>query len=238
MSNARQEGLPSWPEYYAQQAGLCRDKALRRFYAAGLPAPDTPLRDVPFMALDFETTGMNARRHAIVSIGMVPFTLERIRPAAGHYWVIRPGRPMSAASVGIHHITHSEVAAAPDLDAVLGTLLQAMAGRVAVVHYRHIERPFLDTAVMARRGEHCLFPLVDTMALEVRWARQGLMERIRRMLGLQRRSIRLADSRERYGLPLYSAHHAKLDALATAELFLAQVARHYSPETPIGTLWT
>ena len=50
-------------------------------------------------------------------------------------------------------------------------------------------------------------------------------------------SIRLADSRGRYGLPHYSSHDALVDALATAELFMAQIRHHFSPETPIGDLW-
>lgn len=227
----------SWPDYFAQRARQCRDPQLQQFYAVGLPAPETPLRDVPFMALDFETTGMNAHRHAIVSIGMVPFTLASIRPAAGHYWVVRPAGTMSGRSVGIHHITHAEVATAPDLDEVLGEVLASLAGKIAVVHYRHIERPFLDAEVMARRGEPCQFPLVDTMAIEAYWTRQGLLTRLRRLFGLNHSPIRLAESRERYGLPHYTSHHAKVDALATAELFLAQVARYYSPDTPISELW-
>jgi DNA polymerase-3 subunit epsilon len=51
-------------------------------------------------------------------------------------------------------------------------------------------------------------------------------------------SIRLADSRLRYNLPSYSAHHALIDALATAELLQAQVATHYATDTPVGELWS
>ncbi|MGM0594672.1 MAG: 3'-5' exonuclease [Pseudomonadota bacterium] len=228
---------PSWPDYFARQAEVCRDPALQRFYAAGLPAPETPLAEVPFLALDFETTGMNPHRHAIVSIGMVPFTLARIRPAAGHYWVVRPPGGLNERSVAIHRITHAEVASAPDLDRVLNEVLAAMAGSIPVVHYRGIERPFLDGAVVARRAERCLFPLVDTMEIEARLRRQGWLARLRRWLGMRQSSIRLAESRTRYGLPDYTLHHAKVDALATAELFQAQVARHYSAETPLGEVW-
>ncbi|MDZ7811219.1 MAG: hypothetical protein U5L11_15760 [Arhodomonas sp.] len=60
---------------------------------------------------------------------------------------------------------------------------------------------------------------------------------MRRWLGKPPVSIRLNDSRARYGLPPYHAHHALVDALATAELFQAQIAAYYSPETPVGELW-
>jgi DNA polymerase-3 subunit epsilon len=51
-------------------------------------------------------------------------------------------------------------------------------------------------------------------------------------------SIRLADSRLRYGLPLYQAHHALTDALATAELLQAQIATHYPADVTVGELWS
>ena len=233
----KQESKATWPAFFADRAERSRDPALREFYAAGVAAPDTPLRDVPMVALDFETTGMDFHRHAIVSVGLVPFDLARIRPSSGRYWVVRPTRPLDEASIRFHRITHAEVAVAPDLDDVLDELLEALAGRLVVVHYQGIERPFMDAAVLARRGERCLFPMVDTMSIESKWVRQGWKNRLKGILGATRASIRLTDARTRYGLPTYSAHHAKLDALATAELFQAQVARHYSPDTPVSELW-
>ncbi|MDR9435395.1 MAG: 3'-5' exonuclease [Thiohalophilus sp.] len=233
----RGTALPSWQEYFAQQATACNTPALQRFYAAGLPDDDTPISEVPLMALDFETTGMDPHKHDIVSIGMVPFDLRVIRPARGHYWVVKPSEPLREESITFHRITHSEVQGAPPFDNVLDDILEQLTGHLVVVHYRNIERPFLDAAMMAGRGEHCLFPLIDTMELEARWERQGYWRRIRHFFGSQPVSIRLADSRRRYGLPDYSAHHAKVDAMATAELFQAQVARHFTPETPVSELW-
>jgi len=233
----RRRASPSWAEYFARQAQACKTPTLRRFYAAGVPAEACPIGDIPLVALDFETTGMDPREDAIVSIGMVPFDLRVIRPAAGRYWVVKPPRPLQGASIAFHRITHSEVERAPPIAAILDELLSALTGHLVVVHYRNIERPFLNAAVTAARGEHCLFPVIDTMALEARWERQGPLRSIKRLFGIQQRSIRLADSRGRYGLPHYSSHHAKVDAMATAELFQAQMARHFQPHTPVANLW-
>jgi DNA polymerase-3 subunit epsilon len=234
----RRQEAPGWAEYFARQAEACTTPALKRFYAAGVAGEAQPIQDVPLMALDFETTGMDPREHAIVSIGMVPFDLRVIRPAAGRYWVVRPRQALREESIAFHRITHSEVEHAPRIEAILDEVLAALAGHLVVVHYRNIERPFLDAAVMASRGEHCLFPLIDTMALEARWERPGRLRSLRnRLFGIPATSIRLADSRGRYGLPHYSSHHAKVDAMATAELFQAQMARHLPPETPASDLW-
>ncbi|MFE8070040.1 3'-5' exonuclease [Marinobacteraceae bacterium S3BR75-40.1] len=225
--------ITDWQAYFVQKASEARDPLLRRFYGAGMPAPDTPLSEVPMAALDLETTGLDASRNAIVSIGLIPFDLKRIRCRDAFYWVVKPSRTLEYESITFHHITHTDIEQAPDLTGVLGELLEVMAGRIMVAHYRQIERVFLGEAVDARLGEALEFPVIDTMALEARWNRAkkpGLWDR---MLGRKPPSIRLAASRQRYGLPVYGAHHALTDAIATAELLMAQVATRLGPETPL-----
>ncbi|WP_447553737.1 3'-5' exonuclease [Vreelandella sp. EE22] len=226
-----------WAGYMAKRAEHATDDALRTFFEAPLPGPDTPISEVPMVALDMETTGLDERHHAIVSIGLVHFTLERIALSSRRYWVVKPARPLDETSVTYHHITHSEITHAPDLDDILESLLKELAGRLVVVHFRNIERPFLDAAIKDRRGEGVLFPMIDTMSLEARLHRQTLWARFRRWLGRPPVSIRLDASRQRYGLPSYQGHHALVDALATAELFQAQVAHRYAPDTPLKALW-
>ncbi len=229
--------LPDWPERYRRLAAQSRLELLRRFYAHGIVAGDTPLNAVPFVAMDFETTGMHPQIHGIVSIGVVPFSLQRIRCAEARHWLVKPRRPLIDRSVLFHHITHSELECAPDLSDILPDLLAVLAGRVVVVHYRGIERPFLDRSLRTRFDEGISFPVVDTMALEARFHRTRLQRMLRHLIGRRQASIRLASTRTRYGLPQYGAHHALTDALATAELFQAQVAHRFSPDTPIRALW-
>lgn len=226
-----------WISYMAERALRSQDSALKRFFETSLPGPGTPIGEVPMVALDMETTGLDERRHGIISIGAVPFTLNRIKLTERRYWVVKPPRPLDEASIAYHHITHSEIANAPDLDVVLNDVLETLAGRLVVVHFRNIERPFLDAAVKDRRGEGVMFPMIDTMSLEARLHRQTLWARFRRWIGQPPVSIRLNASRARYGLPAYQGHHALLDALATAELFQAQIAHRYDPDTPLNTLW-
>ncbi|MDM8350668.1 3'-5' exonuclease [Pseudomonas sp. sp1636] len=228
-----------WQKIFTQLAQTAQDPRLAAFYRAGAVAADTPLEQVPLMALDVETTGLDCTRHSIVSLGLVPFNLMRIRCGQALYWVVKPVSELSSESVTFHHITHSDIRDAPRLTTILGELLTAMAGKVLVVHYRTLERGFLDQAVRQHLGEALHFPVIDTMELEARLHRSqrqpGWLDRLR---GRQPTSIRLADSRLRYGLPLYQAHHALTDALATAELLQAQVASHYSANTPVGELWS
>lgn len=226
-----------WLSYYEQQAMLSRDPALHTFYAQGLVPPQTPISNVPLVALDVETTGLDPRRDEIIAIGLVPFTLNRIKINQGVHHLVRPRRSLSAQSVAYHHITHADLAAAPDLDQILDGLFEQLAGHIPVVHFRPIERRFFDQAVQDRRDQSWLFPVIDTMEIEARRHRQSLLARLQRLAGRLPASIRLDDSRQRYGLPSYQAHHALMDAIATAELFQAQIAHHFKPDTPLQKLW-
>lgn len=229
-------GVLDWARRFETLALETRNPLLQAFYQAGAVGADTPLGQIPMLAMDVETTGLDPRSNSIVSVGLLPFALQRIRCAEALYWVVKPPSELSSESVTFHHITHSDIRHAPRLNEVLEELLKAMAGRVMVVHYRAIERGFLDQALRSTLGEGLEFPVIDTMQLEARMHRQkrGWLDRLLRRPTV---SIRLADSRMRYNLPPYRAHHALVDALATAELLQAQVATHYDASTPIGHLW-
>ena len=228
-----------WHQRFQALAHSARDERLQAYYAAGMVSGDTPLRDVPLMALDVETTGLDPVKDGIVSIGLVPMGLDRIRASASRHWILKPRVPLGETSVTIHGITDSQVMVAPDLKQVLAELLQAMAGHVMVVHCRDIERQFLNGALRPRIGEGIAFPVIDTMELEARLHRNQPRGWLNWALGRHppQVSIRLADSRRRYNLPRYRPHHALTDALASAELLQAQVAHRFSPDTPLRELW-
>lgn len=226
-----------WGQYMTDRAASSRHPALAHFYGASWPTADTPLDQLEFVAMDIETTGLDAERHAIVSIGLIPFTLERIRSDQAWYQLVRPHGDLLSESVTFHHITHSDIRQAPRFAEILDSLLEHLAGRITVVHYRNIERTFMDEAVQHAVGESLMFPLIDTMQIEASLNPQRQPGWLLRILGKQPLSIRLADSRSRYRLPLYQAHHALTDALATAELFQAQVATHFSAQQRLGDLW-
>ena len=228
-----------WAAKFRRLAAQAKDARLKAFYAAGSVAADTALAAAPLMALDVETTGLDPARDGIVSIGLVPMSLERIRASASRHWILKPRAALGAESVAVHGITDAQVSAAPDLLQILDELLQQMAGQVMVVHCREIERQFLDQALRARIGEGIEFPVIDTMDLEARLHRSQRLGWFDRLRGRkpQELSLRLADSRRRYGLPRYRPHHAMTDALSTAELLQTQVAHRFAPDRPIRDLW-
>ena len=236
-AQANQRVTLNWAERFQQLAQTAADPRLQQYYLRGAVTPDTPLAEVPFVAMDFETTGLNPRKHSILSVGLVPFNLQRIRCRESRHWLVNPRKELVEESVVFHGITHSDIDDKPDLIQVLKPLLDAMAGAVIVVHHRSIERGFLDASLHTRLGEGIEFPVIDTLELEARLHRRKPPGLIARLMGRKPESIRLADSRTRYNLPYYQPHHALTDAIATAELLQAQIATHYSPDTPVSELW-
>lgn len=229
--------ISDWQQYYQQQAEHSQHALLRQFYSAGMVGADTPISQVPLLALDIETTGLNPANSGIVSIGLLPMDLSQIYASKAQQWLLKPRFSLSDESVTLHRITHSDIEQAPDLSSVLPQLLKLMAGKVVIVHYRGIERQFLHAALSTRLGQGIYFPVIDTMALEARLHRRKALSLWQQLRGKQPLSIRLADSRLRYGLPPYRPHHAVTDALACAELFRAQLAARFSPDTPVSQLW-
>ena len=83
-----------WQRYMAHMATITPNASLARFYGSAWPAADTPLEEVEFVALDVETTGLDVRRHAIVSVGLIPMSLARIRSDQAWHQIIRPAREL------------------------------------------------------------------------------------------------------------------------------------------------
>ena len=125
------------------------------------PADDRPLgllREGDFVAIDFETTGLDPQRDVPVSVAAVPF--QRGKPVLGFETLLNPGRPIPVASTLIHGINDTMVAAAPRLDDVLDQLDAVCADRVLVGH-----GIAFDLAVLARARRDCRRPPLGNAAL-------------------------------------------------------------------------
>lgn len=235
-SRIREQITVDWPQIISAHQKAAKDVRLKSFYREGKIDPATTIGRASFVALDFETTGLNPEKDDIVSIGLIPFDIRRIDCNKAALWVLRPERELTEETVIIHGITHSTISDAPDFSSILDELLKALAGRITVVHYHRVERDFFNAALLRCIGEGIQFPVIDTMLIESSIRQKGIQTLWRQLRGRQPLSVRLANSRERYGLPPYQPHHALTDALATAELLQAQVAHHYSVRTLLTEL--
>ncbi|WP_172799853.1 exonuclease domain-containing protein [Croceicoccus bisphenolivorans] len=200
---------------------LAPDGPLRAFYDAGYPTFSTPLAQVPLVALDLETDGLDFRGSAILEAGLVEMAHDRIFAGTGKRIRIRPPEALSEQSVVIHRITDDALAGELDEAEALSRLLPLLAGKPVVAHFSEIESGFLDAACRRVFGAPFVAPFICTMALENRWfPRQRAAD-----------GLRLAKLRAGYGLPAYRAHDGLVDALACGELLVAQIAAHGNAPT-------
>jgi len=182
-----------------------------------------PWQAESYWALDLETSGLDARRDAILSVGMVPIRDGLIRYGERWYSLVRPpaSESLSQEGLGAHHILPSELASAPLEADVLAEIDRRLTGTVLIVHFGRIDLGFLEAAYRRCGLTWPKPPTVDTVDLLYRLAR----ERQRFHPHPQAPRTGLSEARTELGLPQYTNHHALWDALATAELFLALRAR-------------
>lgn len=193
------------------------DGPLHAYLSHPFPDKKTNCRDAVIVALDMETTGLDPKKDEILSIGLVEIRDQGVCLKSAWHEIVRVERELTAASVVIHQITHDQAEQGRALADVLPELLTRLAGKVMLVHFKHIEQNFLDAACRKLYGAPFVIPIIDTLELG-----QRVFERQNH--SIQATDLRLFNLRPRYNLPRYKAHNALNDALATAELFLAMSA--------------
>lgn len=181
-----------------------------------LPRGKTPLRHLPLLAIDLETTGLEDH-DSILSIGFVPLDGDEIIAAgAGHMLVHHTDGVGQSAT--IHGITDDQLSEGVSLPDALAATLRALQGRCLLAHYAPVEVGFLTRACKQVFGFAPVFSVVDTMRLHHRILTHTEDEP-------PPGSLRLWSARDQFSLPRYKAHDALTDALAAGELYLAQVAQ-------------
>ena len=177
------------------------------------------LIDGALLAVDVETTGLKPERDQLVSVGWVPVHGRVIDLAGAQYFVLRGAQVGESAT--LHGVTDDDVdALGRDPVEVLDAFFTALEGRKLLAHFAQMETGFLGKLHADVRGVKWKLhdsEIVDTFTMERRH-----MER----MGTYPRGedLRLARVRQRYNLPAYANHNALTDALACAELYLAQTA--------------
>lgn len=173
---------------------------------------------VDYWALDLETGGLDPRRDAILSVGMLPVRRGILRLGEAYQTLVRPaeGLRVDPGSIRAHELLGGEVAEGRPVGEVLPEIARRLGGGgVLLVHNRGFDEAFLRRD-FKREGLHWPRPpVVDTMDLLVRVGRFLHPE-----MSSDMQPLNLTRARRHYGLPNYGAHDALIDAIATAELFL------------------
>ncbi len=172
----------------------------------------TPLMSLDAVAIDTETTGLDARTARIVEIAVLRMRGLRLSHEGSLDLIIRPQIPIPASASEIHGITEKDLRGAPEFRHVVAALDERINDAVVIGH-----NIGYDLAVIDRE-----------------YARAGLTWKVPRSLDV-RALARLADPHlASYGLralcdwldvDIIRRHRALPDALAAAKVFIGLVPR-------------
>lgn len=185
------------------------------YLSVPFPSEDSYLSDLTIVSVDFETTGLNARTDKLLSVGFVSVVKQQIKLGSCYHQIINTEQKLDAENVFIHQITDQQKSQGKPLNIVIEALLKVLAGKVMLVHYARIEQQFLQQACLELYGVSPPLMILDTLALAKRKLDQ-------RDIAYDPQQLRLSALRHTHQLPDFYAHNALNDAIATAELFLAQ----------------
>jgi DNA polymerase-3 subunit epsilon len=159
-----------------------------------------------FLALDLETTGLDPRRDAIVSMAAMPF-VDGV-PGAGYVTLVDPGRPIPPESTAVHGLTNSMVRGAPLVERLLRDAETILAADVVVGHNVAFDLAFLARVRRAHRLKRLGNPALDTRLLAA-----GLHP--------EWRDFTLEHVAARTGVEVVARHTAEGDALTAGRIFWA-----------------
>ncbi|MEM8692453.1 MAG: exonuclease domain-containing protein [Pseudomonadota bacterium] len=176
--------------------------------APGAMDEKTPLRAMPFVVFDSETTGLDPERDELVQLAGLRIVNRQIVCGEAFDTLVDPGRKIPQASFRVHGISTDMVQGAPDPVAACGDFHDFCADACLIAHNAPFDLAFLRRHA-GQNGGAFDHPVLDTVLLSAI------------VYGMQ--EIHTLDALcERLGVEIVAEdrHTAMGDARATAEVFL------------------
>ncbi|MDO6621065.1 MULTISPECIES: exonuclease domain-containing protein [unclassified Shewanella] len=205
-----------WLKTRLQLELLGQKDELAAYQSSVKPCLSATIADLPIMAIDLEMTGLDPHNDQIISIGIVPIEHGAI-PLSKALQVMVTIDGSVGQSAAVHGIIDNHLTEALSLTQAMAWLLAQTQGSILLAHHAPMDISFIQSHLEKVYKRSIKLPFIDTLAIE----KQRLL---RQHDVLQEGSLRLDACRKRYGLPTYYGHDALTDALACAELFVAQIA--------------
>lgn len=192
-------------------------RALEEWRALPAVSEETPLARTRFIVMDIETSGLNPRRDALLSIGAVVVEGMRLAPRYTFSAVLRNEVPSSRDNVLIHGLTPSMQIEGEPREQALSEFLTFAGKSPCVAYHAGFDRVALDRALRRALGARIDNPWIDLARLAPALVPQAHL-----------RNAALDDWLAHFRLRAHVRHNAVHDAQVAAELFLILLARAVS----------
>jgi DNA polymerase-3 subunit epsilon len=173
-----------------------------------------PWNQYEYLAIDCEFSSLSINQGDILSIGWVSISNGRIQLNRAEHLLVK-NRTSVGQSATIHSIRDCERDQGAPASIALEQLLAAAEGKILLFHHAKLDVGYLTRLSKKLYNRRFDFAYCDTFEFE-----HALLNQQQPVIAAG--SLTLASCRSRYHLPSYPQHNALDDAIATAELFLAQ----------------
>lgn len=167
----------------------------------------TPLGAARWIAIDCETSGLDAARDRLLSVGAVPVRDARVELGGRFHGLVRQESPSAVENILVHGIGGDAQLSGLPLEKVIAELAVAAGDCIPVGFHA----PF-DEAILRRHGFEARSRWIDLAALgPAMFPQQKSLTSLEEWLGA-------------FGIPVEARHDALGDAFSTAQLLLVVLA--------------
>nr|WP_283626139.1 3'-5' exonuclease [Alteromonas macleodii] len=176
---------------------------------------DKTLGDIPLASVDLELTSLDPVTTQITSIGYVSGSAGKITLSSSGYHVINTSADLGQSPV-IHGLTLDILQQGEGLADAINSLLPLLKTHVLIFHNARLDLMALDSAF-----KRCGLPQMEVLYIDT--LQLALYQLNKQHQVLPSNSATLTVCRQRLDLPAFPEHNALDDALATMQLFYAQL---------------
>lgn len=176
---------------------------------------DKMLGDTPLASVDLELTSLDPVTTQITSIGYVSGSAGKITLSSSGYHVINTSADLGQSPV-IHGLTLDILQQGEGLADAINSLLPLLKTHVLIFHNARLDLMALDSAF-----KRCGLPQMEVLYIDT--LQLALYQLNKQHQVLPSNSATLTVCRQRLDLPAFPEHNALDDALATMQLFYAQL---------------
>lgn len=184
-----------------------------RQYIENQPDKNTAFRDVRFVILDTETTGLDLEKDRILSIGAVAVRDQGIYMADSFEYYLKQNYEVQGEGIKIHGILPKHNLDGVDAPEVLVYLLEYLKGSIIVGHHIGFDMAMLNRAFERHLGAKIHNKILDTNTLAKRIDSPFFRTNTAKSYSLDALC-------EKYHVPVHERHTAAGDAVITAIVFV------------------